>query len=48
MSFCAWRRDRPEHRRMAVAERVDGDTSAEIEVFLAIGIPQTGSLTADG
>ena len=39
--------DRLDQRRVGVAERVDGDAAEQVDVLLAVGVPDVGALAAD-
>ena len=39
--------DGRDQRRVGVAERVDGDAAEQVDVLLAVDVPDVGALTAD-
>ena len=45
-SVLSWSADRLDQRRVGVAERVDGDAAEQVEVDLAVGVPDVGALAA--
>ena len=42
----SWLGDRLDQRRVGVAERVDGDAAEEVDVLVAVGVPDVRALAA--